>query len=163
MHARDRVGQVGGAVQIGIPTFTGSLDMSTIGDGSQFLGATGGTMVDEVCWTDLHGTTTVTTDNGVDNDDNGMQPHTSAATTSPIITLASGTETGSGNTDNTIDFGFTTPAPACKILFLCGEAKPAMCFGHPGGGPAKIDDGFESKLIQTVRGMGYVLEESAGA
>ena len=28
---------------------------------------------------------------------------------------------------------------------------------------AKIDDGFESKLIQTVRGMGYVLEESAGA
>ena len=28
---------------------------------------------------------------------------------------------------------------------------------------AKIDDGFDSKLIQTVRGMGYVLEESPGA
>jgi two-component system copper resistance phosphate regulon response regulator CusR len=24
---------------------------------------------------------------------------------------------------------------------------------------AKIDDGFEPKLIRTVRGMGYVLEE----
>jgi two-component system copper resistance phosphate regulon response regulator CusR len=28
---------------------------------------------------------------------------------------------------------------------------------------AKIDDGFESKLIQTVRGMGYVIEESPRA
>jgi two-component system copper resistance phosphate regulon response regulator CusR len=27
---------------------------------------------------------------------------------------------------------------------------------------AKMDDGFEPKLIRTVRGMGYVLEDDAG-
>jgi uncharacterized repeat protein (TIGR01451 family) len=50
-------------------------------------------------------TPTTTTDNQVDNDDNGIQATTGAPVTSPLITLTSGGEpTVDG--DNTIDFGF---------------------------------------------------------
>ena len=55
-------------------------------------------------------------DNGVDNDSNGAQNGgAGAATTSPVFTLASGTEPGaegSTNFENTIDFGFRS----CPVI-----------------------------------------------
>lgn len=58
----------------------------------------------------LASTTHATTDNGVDNNNDGDQPgNKSAPATSPVFTLTAGGEpgsSGSSNTENTIDFGF---------------------------------------------------------
>ncbi len=56
---------------------------------------------------------TVTTDNSVDNDDNGMQTVKGGPVTSPLIGLSAGAEAlgvdGDNNTDFTVDFGFLSP------------------------------------------------------
>lgn len=56
-------------------------------------------------------------DNSVDNDNNGNQPGTrDTPATSPTITLTAGGETGgTGNTENSIDFGFRA-CPTVTIL-----------------------------------------------
>ena len=58
--------------------------------------------------------TSVTLDNGVNHDSNGVQTIQGQPALSPVITLASGTEPGSaggGNVENTIDFGFKACSP----------------------------------------------------
>ncbi|MFN0077147.1 MAG: beta strand repeat-containing protein, partial [Prosthecobacter sp.] len=62
---------------------------------------------------------TVTTDNSVDNDDNGSQTTQGQSVTSPVITLTSNGESiadgdTNSNTDLTLDFGFRT-CPAITI------------------------------------------------
>ncbi|MFN0080419.1 MAG: SdrD B-like domain-containing protein, partial [Prosthecobacter sp.] len=62
---------------------------------------------------------TVTTDNSVDNDDNGTQTAQGQPVTSPVITLTSNGESiadgdTNSNTDLTLDFGFRT-CPAITI------------------------------------------------
>ncbi|MCX6857002.1 MAG: GEVED domain-containing protein, partial [Verrucomicrobia bacterium] len=80
----------------------------------------------------LSSTVTSTADNQIDNDDNGYQAISSCPTTSPVITLAYTTEPTGGITDNTVDFGFTTPTPRCKFAYICGTDKPqnAEAFDH---------------------------------
>lgn len=69
----------------------------------------------------------VTTDNSVDNDNNGRQPISSFAATSPVITLTAAGETtaedSNNNTDMTVDFGFKAVSSSCRILYICGDAK----------------------------------------
>ena len=60
---------------------------------------------------ELSSTTTVTTDNQVNNDDNGTQATLGGVTTSPVIALAA------GETDNTLDFGFLAPATISGTVF----------------------------------------------
>lgn len=67
----------------------------------------------------LSSTTTVTTDNNVDNDDNGIQTSQGLPVQSPLIGLAGGTEsTTDGDTDSntnlTVDFGFLA-CPAITV------------------------------------------------
>ncbi len=67
----------------------------------------------------LSSTTTVTLDNGVDNDDNGIQTSQGLPVQSPLIALAGGTESitdgdTDSNTDLTIDFGFLA-CPAITV------------------------------------------------
>ena len=83
----------------------------------------------------LSSTVTTTTDNQVDNDDNGIQTGGAGGSTiSPLINLAPGTEplnaveTGQGGTlddssvdsngDMTIDFGFLAPASVGNFVFI---------------------------------------------
>ena len=81
----------------------------------------------------LSSTVTVNTDNQTDNDDNGYQAFSSWSVASPVITLTAGGEPTSGTTDNTVDFGFTTPAPRCKFAYICGTDKPQNGFAFDHG------------------------------
>jgi hypothetical protein len=74
-------------------------------------------------------TLTVYNDNGVDNDSNGSQNGgAGTVTTSPVITLATGTEpgsTGSTSYENTIDFGFRT----CPVITVSPATLPTGLVG----------------------------------
>ncbi|MCB9157078.1 MAG: hypothetical protein H6645_08180 [Caldilineaceae bacterium] len=66
---------------------------------------------------------TVDEDNGIDNDDNGVQTGVGAPVRSPVITLAPGTEpTNDGDTDAesdlTVDFGFHELAQVGSLVWL---------------------------------------------
>ncbi len=66
-----------------------------------YLPASNFTTGNALAGTPLSSTTTVSSDNQVNNDDNGIQSTTGAAVTSPIIALAA------AESDQTVDFGFT--------------------------------------------------------
>jgi hypothetical protein len=78
----------------------------------------------------LSSTTTVTLDNSVDNDDNGIQTSQGQPVRSPLIGLAGGTESITDgdtdpNTDLTIDFGFL----ACPAITLTPTTVAAATVG----------------------------------
>ncbi|OYW97249.1 MAG: hypothetical protein B7Z15_23420, partial [Rhizobiales bacterium 32-66-8] len=78
----------------------------------------------------LSSSTTVTTDNGVDNDDNGIQTSQGLPVQSPLIALAGGTESITDgdtdpNTEMTIDFGFR----ACPAITVNPSSIAAATVG----------------------------------
>lgn len=81
----------------------------------------------------LSSTTTTTSDNGRDNDDNGIQTAAGQPTRSPLISLAAGTEpTNDGddsNSDQTIDFGFLA-CPSITISGTPANATPSTSYTH---------------------------------
>lgn len=96
----------------------------------------------------ISSTTTVTTDNQIDNDDNGTQTAIGGATVSPIINLTPGgeplnaVETGQGGTqddatgdasgDMTVDFGFFQPASLGDFVFSDLNRDGLQSNGEPG-------------------------------
>ena len=97
----------------------------------------------------------------MDNDNNGYQPHSGFSAISPVITITAGGETtaedGNNNTDLTVDFGFKPATPVCKILYICGEAKPqdGEAFDH--GLMKYIEERYEPGSVTPV------LAKSTGA
>jgi SdrD B-like protein/putative Ig domain-containing protein/GEVED domain-containing protein len=92
----------------------------------------------------LSSTTTVTTDNGVDNDDNGIQTSQGLPVQSPLIGLAGGTESDTdgdtdSNTEMTIDFGFRAcPAITVNPATIAGATVAtsySQTFTASGGTP----------------------------
>ena len=69
---------------------------------------------------------TSTTDNAIDNDDNGQQTIAGAAVTSPVITL------GAAETDNTKDFGFTGAGTVGDFVFYDSNANGTQDYTEPG-------------------------------
>ena len=83
----------------------------------------------------LSSTPTETSDNGVDNDDNGTQTTSGQPVQSPNITLTSRGEPGdTGNTDSdlTIDFGFFAPASFGDFVWEDRDADGIQDLGEPG-------------------------------
>jgi uncharacterized repeat protein (TIGR01451 family) len=92
----------------------------------------------------LASTSQATTDNGVDNNNDGSQPgNRGAVATSPAFTLTAGGEPGSGgstNTEDTIDFGFRgcptiTNTPASLTSGNVGAPYSATISSSGGVGP----------------------------
>ncbi|WP_395751928.1 putative Ig domain-containing protein [Prosthecobacter sp.] len=78
----------------------------------------------------LSSTTTVSSDNDVDNDDNGIQTSQGLPVQSPLIGLAGGTESitdgdTDSNTNLSIDFGFL----GCASVTVAPTTPAAMTFG----------------------------------
>jgi hypothetical protein len=74
----------------------------------------------------LSSTTTVTADDGVDNDDNGSQSASASAVSSPVIVLSA------GETDNTKDFGFVGVGRVGDFVFYDANADGQQDFSETG-------------------------------
>ncbi len=74
----------------------------------------------------LSSTTTVTTDNAVDNDDNGSQTASGSAVASPVIVLSA------AETDTTKDFGFVGVGSAGDFVFYDANANGQQDFSETG-------------------------------
>ncbi|OQX02939.1 MAG: hypothetical protein BWK80_56820, partial [Desulfobacteraceae bacterium IS3] len=91
-------------------------------------------------------TVTDTADDDKDNDDNGSQAASGGAVTSPVILLASGTETtadGDGNNGNlTLDFGFFAPVSIGNLVWADLNNNGIADSG---------ENGFDGVLVELYR------------
>jgi len=71
-------------------------------------------------------TVTNPNDDGIDNDDNGIQTTAGSPVISPLITL------GAGESDQTIDFGFTGTGSAGDFVFYDTNGNGFQDFSEPG-------------------------------
>lgn len=71
-------------------------------------------------------TVTNTSDDSVDNDDNGIQANSSGTVTSPVIAL------GVAESDDTKDFGFTAPGTVGDFVFFDTDGNASQDFNEVG-------------------------------
>jgi hypothetical protein len=96
------------------------------GDWKIYLPAANFTGGGALAGTPLSSTTTVATDNPIDNDDNGIQAASGSAVTSPVITLAA------AETDNTKDFGFVGVGSVGDFVFYDANGNGTQDYNETG-------------------------------